>query len=83
MSGVSDLQAAVAAVAAEQTSFAAVVTTVIDDITKAIAALQAGGLSDSAAEALAQQLQSSVTALQASQTSLSSSDAALESQLGG
>jgi len=56
MSGVADLQSAVAALATA-------VQTEIAEVQAVIAALQAGALTDAQAEALAQQLQSSVTNL--------------------
>src|SRR5271167_953842 len=71
MSGVSDLQAAVAAVQSEQTALSTLIGTVITDIQAAIAAIAAfqagGGLSDAAAEVLSQSLSAAVTSLQTSQ----------------
>lgn len=63
MSGVQDLQTAVAGIATDLTAEDAVIAQVI-------AALQAGNLTDAQAEALAVQLQSSRSNIQASATSL-------------
>lgn len=63
MSGIDDLNAAVTAVVGA-------VQSEISEVEAVIAALQSGGLTDSQAEALAQQLQGSVTNLNNETTKL-------------
>ena len=71
MAGVDDLKAAVAAIATALVALSTSITNEIAEVTAVITKLQqGGGLSDADAEALAQQLQGSVTNLTAAQGSL-------------
>lgn len=70
MAGIDDLKAAVASTAAEITAASTSISTEIAAVEAAIAKLQAGGLSDADAEALAQTLQGSVTNLTTAQGTL-------------
>lgn len=70
MSGVDDLNTAVATLTQAVTDNTTAVNNEITVVNQVIAALQAGGITDAQAEALAQSLQGSVTSVQAASQAL-------------